>query len=365
MPPAAPRPARRVTKRLPGCRRSPAAALLTAALLMACGDDGGGPAPPDGPTELTGEKFSVTWGPVLVQPGVENTQCAVLELGNDAPLKIHRMRNLLGNASHHLIVYRDDDAAPQPTPVDCSPFAGTLTATSATSPIMITQRHDETLTLPDQVAYTFQPRQRLRLELHYLNATDRPQMVTASAEFYPAVPEQIEHEADFLFIGTPDITLPPNSSTTVNSYFTPPFSVSFEGARFFAITGHTHQYGTGVEVAVAPGRGLPGTSVYAPRTFVWSEPETVMQDPPFELPTGSGFSFRCTYRNTSTRTVRFGESTGNEMCFFWAYYYPARGAHLCAHSDQAGGANGLDVCCPAADTDLTSKFVCNLIAQQL
>jgi hypothetical protein len=86
---------------------------------------------------------------VLVQPGVENTQWAVLTLDNATPIKIHQMRNVLGSASHHMIVYRDDASAPQGEPLDCQPFAGTLTATPFTSPIMVTQRHEETLTLPD------------------------------------------------------------------------------------------------------------------------------------------------------------------------------------------------------------------------
>ena len=34
------------------------------------------------------------------------------------------------------------------------------------------------------------------------------------------------------------------------------------------------------------------------------------------------------------------------MCFFWAYYYPSQGSKVCIHTQQAGGASGVDVCCP-------------------
>jgi hypothetical protein len=45
------------------------------------------------------------------------------------------------------------------------------------------------------------------------------------------------------------------------------------------------------------------------------------------------------------------------MCFFWAYYYPSRGAKVCVHTDQYGGQN---LCCPDAGAQL-----CNIIAGML
>jgi Copper type II ascorbate-dependent monooxygenase, C-terminal domain len=338
-------------------------ATLCAAVLLGCGSTEDGPAPPTGPTVLTGEKFTATWGPVRVPPGQENTQCAVLTLDNTAPIKVHQLRNVLGTASHHMIVYRDDASAEQVVPVDCSPFAGTLTATAATSPVMITQRQEETLTLPDGVAYSFGVHQKVRIEMHFLNATDQEQMITGVAEFYAAPPEQIRDEADFLFIGSPDIKLDPRSTAQVNAFFTPPPSLA--GAKFFAITGHTHKYGTEMTVATAAARGAPPVSVYAPTPFVWSEPATVMQEPAFEVPPGGGFDFHCGYHNTSNRTVNFGESADDEMCFFWAYYYPSKGSRVCVHSTRVNAPDGVDVCCPADEGDALSQLVCSYLASSL
>ena len=44
--------------------------------------------------------------------------------------------------------------------------------------------------------------------------------------------------------------------------------------------------------------------------------------------------------------MSFGESANNEMCFFWAYYYPSQGSKVCFHSDKYGGAQGISLCCP-------------------
>ena len=42
------------------------------------------------------------------------------------------------------------------------------------------------------------------------------------------------------------------------------------------------------------------------------------------------------------------------MCFFWAYYYPDKGAHVCFHTDQFLG--GFDLCCPD-DMATCAKFL--------
>jgi len=64
------------------------------------------------------------------------------------------------------------------------------------------------------------------------------------------------------------------------------------------------------------------------------------------IPTGGGFDFECSWHNTSGSQVGFGESANEEMCFFWAYYYPSQGSKVCFHTDQYGGADGLNICCP-------------------
>lgn len=342
------------------------AAALAAPALVACGgsDGEGEPDGPSGPTMLNGERYTATWGPLTVAPGQEDTQCAVLELENDKPVKIHEMRAVLGNAtshqgSHHLIVYRDDVSAPH-GPQPCKPFAGALTPSASSSPIMITQQHSETITLPDGVAYSFAAKQKIRLEMHFLNATDQPLDITANAVFYAAYPEQVRHEADFLFIGTPDINIGPGASPTITSYFSMP--ASLEGAKIYALTGHTHQLGTSVEISVAESATAPRASVYAPKPFSWSEPETKRHDPELVVPPGGGFEFSCSYRNPTSRTVKFGEATNDEMCFFWAYYYPSKGSRVCVHTTRVNAPEGIDACCPAEAGDTFSEVVCAYLA---
>ena len=325
-------------------------------VVVGCGETG--TADDDGPPPLTGDLYSLKYGPIIVPPGMEDTQCVNLRLSNTAAIKVHQMRNLLSSGSHHLIIYKNDDpeTVETTTPVGCTPFAGALNLKGLAAPVMITQRAEDALTLPEGVAYTFAPNQMIRIEMHFINSTDAPLEVSATSEFYAVPDSEIDHEANILFIGTPDINIPAGATMDIQRYFTPSRAqLDLSGARFFAITGHTHHHGLNVTVSTSTSTGGARTSVYAPTPFEWSEPETTVHRPEFTMPTGlqSGFDIKCSYKNTSNQTVSFGESANDEMCFFWAYYYPSKGSHVCVRTEQLGG---IDICCPEAGD------LCNMLS---
>ncbi len=323
--------------------------------VAACGKSGS--TSPDSSVPA-GDTYSLTWGPVTVPAGQENTQCIWVKLKNTGELKIHSLHNVLSPSSHHLIVYKDDmDMTEQTTPVPCQPFTGALNTTGMISPIAITQKKDDTITLPDGVAYTFAAGQMVKLEMHYINAMDTDQMAQATVTFTAADASTIHDEASLLFTGSPDINIPANAPFTLHEFFTVPSYLDLSQSHIFAITGHEHHLGTGVTVQVAPAKTGPMTMVYDPMPFSWTEPATVTFDQPFSVPVNGGFDFTCTWMNTTAAAVKFGESANDEMCFFWAYYYPSQGSRVCVHTNMAGGGNGIDACCPGDPT------ICSLIAQ--
>ena len=334
-------------------------AIASAFLFFACSSDGGGnasidaaPDVPDGDYR-SGDQFTVTWGPYDVPAGDENTKCMIQRLGNDRQIHVGEITNDLGTASHHFIVYRIAEGEVSTEPYDCQPFADTLNPENG-APLMVTQKAQETLTLPDGVAFTLETEQLIRLELHYLNTTNETQAVTASSTFTTMAPADFEHEADFLFVGNPDIELAPMQSATVGPSFLP-LPEDLIGVNIFGITGHTHEYGTDVTVELGPENSM--SMIYDIENYNWDEPETVRLEPPMVVPAEAGFRFSCDYMNTSNQTVSFGEDADKEMCFFWAYYYPSKGAKVCIHSDQYPGI-ATDLCCPG-------EALCDFILDQL
>jgi hypothetical protein len=286
--------------------------------------------------------YSVEFGPVTVPSGTENTQCMVVSLKNAEQLRVGKIHNELSDGSHHVIIYRVADTEEKLTPYDCQPFSDTLDPTKG-SPLMITQKKDDLLTLPKGVAFSLDPNQMIRIEMHYINATAKELEVHEKTTFIPIADAEFKDEASLLFLGDPDIDIAPHSSATLGPVYLP-LPSNLSDIKFFGITGHAHQWGTNVKVATTDGKDGTDTSVYDVPNWQWSEPATVYADPPFQIPAGGGFRFSCEWNNQSDATVKFGESANDEMCFFWAYYYPSKGSFVCVHTDQVAG--GYDLCCP-------------------
>ncbi len=308
---------------------------------------GDGGAPGDGSTPPG--SFTVTFGPIQVDAGSENTQCIVVRVGNTTALHLGRIHDLLGNSSHHMIVYKVNDTTERPVPFDCHPFTDALDPAKG-NPIMISQKKDDWLNLPPGVALTLDPHQMLRVEMHYINPTNSAVTLESTSTMIPIADGQFQ-EASFLFIGDPQIAIPAQSSFTLGPVF---FQVpsTYASSNFFAITGHEQHWGTNVRVSTAASADDPGTAVYDVPGWSWSEPKTVTFDSPFHVPAGGGFKFQCDWFNGSMSPVNFGESANDEMCFFWAYYYPSQGAKVCFHI------RGVDECCPG-----TSPICAALAAQ--
>jgi hypothetical protein len=292
------------------------------------------PVDASGPVVDAGTVYSLSFGPVTVQPGEEDTKCLTKRLGNDLKLHVGSLHNVLSQGSHHMIVYRSNETVEKTTPFACTPFTDTLDPAKG-STLVVTQKHDDTLTLPDGVAFALEANQMIRIEVHYINATAAPIEVTASTTFVTMDETHFKDEADFLFIGNGDISLPPNAKTTLGPTFFP-LPAEYDGVKFFAITGHEHKLGTNVAVSVAANANDVGNPVYDVPGWLWNEPKTIVQDPPFTIPQGGGFRFSCEWNNTTSSKVKFGESANDEMCFFWAYYYPNQGARVCFHTTRIG-----------------------------
>jgi hypothetical protein len=313
---------------------------IAACVLAGCNNEPSKNHLPDA-AALTGTPYTVTWGPVLVQPGVEDTQCMWVPLGNTAPIKVHQFVDQLDLISHHLIVYTDNlHTTAQPTPVACQPFSGALSTSGTIAPIAITQTSHDEITLPPGVGYTLAANQMIKLEHHYINETDSPQMAMATTTLYAADANDIQYEAGFIITGSLDVYIPAGSNAALHQFFQFPSYEDFSQSKIFAVTGHEHHLGTGVTVNVAPSPTGPMTTVYNPNPFEWASPMTQGQDPFFSVPNGGGYDFTCTWNNTTASAVLFGESATDEMCFFWQYYYPSQGSKVCINS---GGAS---ICCP-------------------
>ena len=317
------------------------------------GGSGGGPnadaGPVDGDVTMSEggngtESFTVQFGPISVAPGAQNTQCIIVPLGNTTQIHVGQIHDLLGDSSHHMILYKVAAQATQATPFDCQPFQDTLNP-SLGNPLVISQKKDDLIALPQGVAYTLDANQMVRLEMHYINPSPTNTVTLVTTSTLTTIPDsEYQYDASFLFIGDIDINIPAQSNWTLGPVYFPVPS-TYADSNFFMTTGHEHQWGTKFQIWSSTGASDPGTLIYTNTS--WSDPATTPFTPPFHVDPNGGFQFQCDWYNASTSPVSFGEQAQDEMCFFWAYYYPANpsGAQVCITTKQYGGQN---FCCPGS-----------------
>jgi hypothetical protein len=253
-----------------------------------------------------------------VAPGYESTKCQQVRLGNSDAVKIGQIHNKLSQASHHLVVSAvTDPAETEGDPFDCMPFRAVLIG----APLTVTQKHDDTIQMPDGVGFPLEPDQLMHLEMHFINTGTETVDVEATSELFPrSSPDEVQ-EASFIIIGSLNITIPAKSALELPwSFVTLPSD--FADVNFFGATGHTHRFGTAARLQISGPQGADPKTIYDPPNFIWTEAELKFFSPEEHVPAGGGFRFQCAWDNPTDSELKYGESALDEMCFFWTYYYP-------------------------------------------
>jgi sugar lactone lactonase YvrE len=169
---------------------------------------------------------------------------------------------------------------------------------------------------PDGVALKIAAGKQMILNLHLYNSSSKPISGTSGVEIVTVDPEKGVEEAQFVLAGTVSLNIPPGRSTQVGTCTLP------TDVNVFSVFPHMHKRG-----AHLVGRAIPADG---------SEPTTLTDDdydfenqlflpitPTMPLEHGSKIEVSCTYENTGTTNISFGQSSDAEMCFLGTYTYPA------------------------------------------
>lgn len=271
-------------------------------------------------------QFRVGIGPITLAPGQERTVCIVRRMGNATPQLIRRVTANLGEASHHMIIYRVPDRVERLDPYPCQPFSAAHDSTATSGPVMIAQQPDARLEMPAGVGLPTTADQFIQLEFHTLNATSAPIESRGEVTFDTIDATNAYAAAELLFSGTLSIQIPPRTQASA------PVQVHHvtrvpDGARVFALTSHTHHLGIIATVSQSTLGGMGGMVNDVRelhRSTNWAEPPLTTFDPPLTLGASEALHLACSYVNPTDRTVNFGLSANDEMCFLWAYFYVPR-----------------------------------------
>jgi len=192
-------------------------------------------------------------------------------------------------------------------------------------PLMLVGEEHVDYSFPAGVGMTVPAGQMLRIEAHYINTTSAALEGTGNVQFegLPVSAAGAYIEANFGFWGTLDINIPANST-----YSTPvKFQPGIAGTTAFAVSSHQHHLGTAVQVWMSTDASDTSNQILDETN--WAAPALVDLAPAPTFNGSNGFNYQCSWDNTTSSPVTFGESAEDEMCFVALYYYPSHGFDKC------------------------------------
>jgi hypothetical protein len=156
------------------------------------------------------------------------------------------------------------------------------------------------------------------MQLHYNNALNLANVTDNSGYDLCTTTELRKYDAGVLAFGATSLTLPPRAARTRDCTYK--LGSDFQGVRLFSASPHMHKLGRSMSTYRIPGgSGTPEKVVDQP-SFDFANQAAYPTD--VTVAPGDVIRTKCGYQNDTDQTVKFGEGTGDEMCFDFVSYYP-------------------------------------------
>ena len=244
--------------------------------------------------------------------------------------------------SHHFAMFLADKDAPNlpQTPekrVGCVGAGG-----AAVSPILAFVQHagGSTIRFPRGVAVTLDPSQVLLLNPHFVNVGPAPVTLDVAVNFHKARKRRVQHHARSFQLGAIRIAVPPGEIRSTTAEWRTPFAMNVVW-----LSTHSHKHTTAVDVELLRGSAPPAspplveTRSYAEPAFQYYDVGALRLEP------GDGLRWTCTYRNDTSKTLTFGVTAEDEMCFTVGFFVPDDDAAPLPRVPGCFG-SGLGLVCP-------------------
>ena len=226
---------------------------------------------------------------------------------------------------HHVIVMRtntDEDDAPDGTVVDCAGGNDMVEQEPFVLPTEPLAPGVAGLSLPEGMANKFKGGERIIIQSHHLNYTDKPILVNDRIELNTIPIEDVLTFAAPLIHTSTGLEIAIGTSSKV-------VECTFEqDLTFLYVFGHLHEYGAAIKIEYNKEDGTSETLYDIP---VWdvdyrdNPPITHYNDTELQVKAGESFTTTCSWNNTTDTLLGFPE----EMCVASAMVYPATVAMVC------------------------------------
>lgn len=274
-----------------------------ASLAWGCGNSGGEKSAA-GPAQVA-EWRTLLSGDWTLTPGIEDYVCVRYTLPKDTFIRGVAAVNPLG--THHTFLTIGEPSKPDGT-YPCSVtenFSVSLFGSGVgTDPVEF----------PKGVGMKLAGGSQLLLNLHLFNTSETDLSGTSGTRILPIDESDIEHPAEENPAVTLDLNIVPNQQTTSTDSYTIP-----EDSTLFAVLPHMHQLGT--HSSVVAHSSLDGDRVLLDSPYSFDS-QLYYAVESTRMAKGDKVEFACTWMNTTSRTIHFGQSSLDEMCAVGLYRYP-------------------------------------------
>lgn len=266
--------------------------------LPACTDDS---KPKGSATDAGGTGIVFQSGEFAVDPGAEKYVCYTKTLTGDT--YVDRFESSANANVHHMVLVRT--LAPESdAPFECPTFFKTTWI-----PLFAKGTGDAELTIPTGSSVSLPKGTQLLIQLHLLNSGTQTSRGSASVTMRSV--DKTTDESGIYAFGTTVISLPPNQVSSVQNDCTVNSDVNV-----FAVFPHMHTLGQSLSFSTGPD-ATHLTEQF--RVQPWNFGEQFIAPKQVQLHAGELTRTICTYDNTRSTPVTFGESTNDEMCFFTVF----------------------------------------------
>jgi len=286
-----------------------------------------------------------------LEAGGEDENCVYIQTPNTEDIYVDQFHGRMRPGSHHLIVTIVDDAGPdlvlnEPIPCNQADAVGLRWLLGSQDPKIDVAAGGGGSKLaaavegdPDFGAATMIPANAiLRIDMHYLNSSDREILRESWISVNEVPKEDVEVQIDMITWYQGAISVPPQSTGVETGIA----RCRVPSDRYLGlVTGHFHENGTRFTVWHEP-QGGDQVKIY--ETFDWEDPGNAayadryenpqMGDPASDWGAESGYihvkagdvvSFQCEFDNPTDTTVNLGDTGSDQMCNVFGFYYPSDG----------------------------------------
>ncbi len=243
------------------------------------------------------------------------------DFNNTTDIYVNKFRSIGRSGTHHFVLntIREDVNFPLPpvdVMVDQNNMDGNFNLFSAihrNATVMIAQSDDYTLELPKGYALRLNPYTKWMANPHYFNKTDKVRFGEIYCNIYTVKKEDVQFILENTIIdGTANLVLPPNQETTITTDF-----ICDVKTEFMQMSPHYHKRGKKFQVQIIG--GLKNGDIIL-ESYDYQNPVALnFFNQPLILNKGEGLRTIATYYNESSKVVKYGVTSEDEMNYLFMY----------------------------------------------